>query len=81
MPYTTPTGKTYDSGEPGRHLRRAQEGADWKGFERRLAQSREAGRLRGIGIATYVEACGNNGPDTARVSLDDDGGVTVLVGT
>src|SRR5919204_605032 len=41
MPYTTPTGKTYDSGEPGRHLRRAQEGADWNGFERRLAQSRE----------------------------------------
>jgi carbon-monoxide dehydrogenase large subunit len=81
MPYTTPTGKTYDSGEPGRHLRRAQEGADWNGFERRLAQSREAGQLRGIGIATYVEACGNNGPDTARVSLDDDGGVTVLVGT
>jgi aerobic carbon-monoxide dehydrogenase large subunit len=81
MPYTTPTGKTYDSGDPGRHLRRAQEGADWNGFERRLAQSREAGRLRGIGIATYVEACGNNGPDTARVRLDDDGGVTVLVGT
>src|SRR5262245_56924896 len=81
MPYTTPTGKSYDSGEPGRHLRRAQEGADWNGFERRLAQSREAGRLRGIGIATYVEACGNNGPDTARVSLDDDGGVTVLAGT
>src|SRR5262249_34146278 len=37
--------------------------------------------LRGIGIATYVEACGNNGPDTARVRLDDDGGVTVLAGT
>jgi carbon-monoxide dehydrogenase large subunit len=81
MPYTTPTGKTYDSGEPARHLRRAQESAEWNGFERRLAQSRQAGRLRGIGIATYVEACGNNGPDTARISLDDDGGVTVLVGT
>ncbi len=60
---------------------RAQESADWKGFERRLAQSRKAGRLRGIGIATYIEACGNNGPDTARVRLDGDGGVTVLVGT
>src|SRR5262249_37300616 len=29
----------------------------------------------------YVEACGNNGPDTARVRLDDDGVVTVLAGT
>jgi carbon-monoxide dehydrogenase large subunit len=80
-PYTTATGKAYDSGDFAHHLGRAQEGADWNGFERRLARSREAGRLRGIGIATYVEACGNNGPDTARVRLDDDGVVTVLAGT
>ena len=80
-PYTTATGKTYDSGDFAGHLARAQETGGWSGFERRLAQSRKAGRLRGIGIATYIEACGNNGPDTARVRLDDDGGVTVLTGT
>ncbi len=80
-PYTTATGKTYDSGDFAGHLARAQEAADWQGFERRLARSRDDGRLRGIGIATYIEACGNNGPDTARVRLDDDGGVTVLTGT
>jgi carbon-monoxide dehydrogenase large subunit len=81
MPYTTATGKTYDSGDFAAHLQRAQASADWTGFERRLARSRKAGRLRGIGVATYIEACGNNGPDTARVRLDDDGGVTVLAGT
>jgi len=80
-PYTTATGKTYDSGDFAGHLARAQEAADWQGFERRLARSRDEGRLRGIGIATYIEACGNNGPDTARVRLDDDGGVTVFTGT
>jgi carbon-monoxide dehydrogenase large subunit len=80
-PYTTATDKIYDSGDFARHLGRAQDSADWSGFERRLAKSRAAGRLRGIGIATYVEACGNNGPDTARVRLDDDGAVTVLAGT
>ena len=32
-------------------------------------------------IATYVEACGNNGPETARVTLDRDGGITVLIGS
>jgi len=80
MPYTTATGKAYDSGDFAGHLARAQEVADWTGFERRLAQSRKSGRLRGIGIATYIEACGNNGPDTARVRLDEDGGVTVLTG-
>jgi carbon-monoxide dehydrogenase large subunit len=79
-PYTTATDKTYDSGDFAGHLARAQEIADWKGFERRLASSRKIGRLRGIGVATYVEACGNNGPDTAHIRLDPDGGVTVLTG-
>jgi carbon-monoxide dehydrogenase large subunit len=80
MPYTTATGKTYDGGDFAGHLARAQEIADWNGFERRLAQSRQHGRLRGIGIATYVEACGNNGPDTAQIRLEGDGSVTVLSG-
>ena len=46
-----------------------------------LSGSRKSGRLRGIGVATYIEACGNNGPDTAVVRLEADGTVTVLVGT
>jgi aerobic carbon-monoxide dehydrogenase large subunit len=80
FPHTTATGKVYDSGEFAGHLARAQEIADWHGFDRRLAQSRESGKLRGIGFATYIEACGNNGPDTAQIRLDADGGVTVLSG-
>jgi aerobic carbon-monoxide dehydrogenase large subunit len=80
LPYTTATGKIYDSGDFAGHLQRAQERAGWGGFEQRLAQSRASGRLRGIGIATYVEACGNNGPDAARIRLDEDGGVTVFSG-
>jgi aerobic carbon-monoxide dehydrogenase large subunit len=80
MPYTTATGKIYDSGDFAAHLQQAQESAGWSQFERRLAQSRAAGQLRGIGIATYIEACGNNGPDAAGIRLDDDGGVTVLSG-
>jgi carbon-monoxide dehydrogenase large subunit len=62
-------------------MARAQEIADWAGFKRRLAQSRKAGRLRGIGLATYIEACGNNGPDTATLRLDPDGAVTALMGS
>jgi carbon-monoxide dehydrogenase large subunit len=81
LPYKTPTGKVYDSGDFAGTLSRAQELADWDGFNKRAAKSRREGRLRGIGIATYVEACGNNGPETAALTLDRDGGVTLLIGS
>ena len=81
MPYTTPTGKIYDSGDFAGTMARAQEVADWDGFNKRAAQSKRAGRLRGIGLATYIEACGDNGPETATMRLDRDGGVTVLIGS
>ena len=81
MPYTTPTGKVYDSGDFAGVMARAQEVADWKGFNKRAAASKRDGKLRGIGMATYIEACGNNGPETANVQLDRDGGVTVLIGS
>ncbi len=81
MPYTTATGKTYDSGDFAAHMARAQEIAGWDGFKARAAASKKAGKLRGIGLATYIEACGSNGPETATVRLDKDGGVTVLIGS
>jgi carbon-monoxide dehydrogenase large subunit len=81
LPYKTPTGKVYDSGDFAGGMARAQELADWAGFNKRLAVSKRAGKLRGIGMATYVEACGNNGPETATINLDKDGGVTVLIGS
>jgi aerobic carbon-monoxide dehydrogenase large subunit len=81
LPYTTPTGKIYDSGDFAGCMARAQEIADWDGFNKRAAASKRAGKLRGIGIATYVEACGNNGPETAVVRLERDGDVTVLIGS
>ena len=81
MPYTTPTDKTYDTGEFAAHMARAQEIADWKGFSKRLAVSKKAHKLRGIGLATYIEACGNNGPETAVLQLGSDGDITVLIGS
>jgi carbon-monoxide dehydrogenase large subunit len=81
LPYTTPTGKVYDSGDFAGVLKAAQDLIDWKGFGKRATLARRAGRLRGIGIATYIEACGNNGPETATITLDRDGGVTVLIGS
>jgi carbon-monoxide dehydrogenase large subunit len=81
MPYKTATGKTYDTGEFAEQMLRAQVIADWDGFEARAEAARGHGRLRGIGIATYIEACGGNGPDAATVSLEKDGRIKLHVGT
>jgi carbon-monoxide dehydrogenase large subunit len=81
MPYTTATQKVYDSGDFAAHMKRAQEVIDWSSFNKRAASSKKAHKLRGIGLATYIEACGNNGPYAATVKLEPDGGVTVLTGS
>ncbi|MFZ1149927.1 MAG: xanthine dehydrogenase family protein molybdopterin-binding subunit, partial [Xanthobacteraceae bacterium] len=80
MPYQSATGQNYDSGNFAAHLKRAQELADWSGFAKRLRLSKKAGRLRGIGLSTYIEACGNAGPETATLKLEPDGAVTLLIG-
>jgi carbon-monoxide dehydrogenase large subunit len=81
MPYQSATGQNYDSGNFAAHLKRAQELADWSGFAKRLRLSKKAGRLRGIGLSTYIEACGNAGSETATLKLEPDGSVTLLIGS
>jgi len=58
MPYTNPMGKTYDSGNFEGVLDRALVLADWQGFEARAAEARKRGRLRGRGIAAFLEWTG-----------------------
>ncbi|WP_420103903.1 xanthine dehydrogenase family protein molybdopterin-binding subunit [Bosea sp. (in: a-proteobacteria)] len=81
MPHKTQTGPVYDSGEFEGHMRRAMEVADWKGFKARHAAAKKAGKIRGIGMASYIEACGGGGPESSTVILEKDGTVTVLIGT
>ncbi|MEO8669160.1 MAG: xanthine dehydrogenase family protein molybdopterin-binding subunit, partial [Bauldia sp.] len=57
MPYRTQGGRLYDSGEFAGRIDRALANADWKGFDARAAAAKAGGKIRGIGIATYVEAC------------------------
>jgi carbon-monoxide dehydrogenase large subunit len=58
FPYATPVGLTYDAGNYAAHLAKAQELADVAGFASRRAASKAKGRLRGLGYACYIEACG-----------------------
>jgi carbon-monoxide dehydrogenase large subunit len=81
FPYKTATGLTYDTGNFPAILERALDRIDYAGFAARRAQARDKGVLRGLGLACYVEECGGSGIEEARVVLDEDGGLTVFVGT
>ncbi|OXS99425.1 carbon monoxide dehydrogenase [Notoacmeibacter marinus] len=81
FPYKTLTGRNYDVGEPEAHMDAAMKRADWAGFEARLEESRRASRLRGIGMATYIEACAFAGSEPADLRLKDDGRLLLKIGT
>src|SRR6202453_4794174 len=81
MPYTTATGKVYDSGDFTAHMKRAMEIANWKEFPKRAKAAKKQALVRGIGLATYVEVCGTMGEETAKVQLDPNGDVSILIGT
>ncbi|MFM9882100.1 MAG: xanthine dehydrogenase family protein molybdopterin-binding subunit [Burkholderiales bacterium] len=93
-PYQTPVMMNYDSGDPLGCLDKALLAADWNGFPARKAAAAKRGKLRGIGLCTYVEACGlapsriairlgvRGGLfESAAVRVHPTGQVTVLMGT
>ena len=58
FPHQTPVIMTYDAGDYDASLSKALEIADYKGFAARKAAAAKQGKLRGIGFANYIEACG-----------------------
>jgi carbon-monoxide dehydrogenase large subunit len=60
MPYKNAMGQSYDSGSFEKIMDQALVAADWQGFAARAAQSAKAGKLRGRGIATFLEWTGGN---------------------
>jgi aerobic carbon-monoxide dehydrogenase large subunit len=81
FPYRTPVGRTYDVGEFEGHMQEAMKLSDWDGFDKRLKAAKTDGRLLGIGMATYVEACAFAGSEPATAILRDDGMVELRIGT
>lgn len=93
-PYQTPVALQYDSGDYFSTLDLATKAADYVGFEARRAEAARRGKLRGIGIATYIEACGiapsavvgSLGAraglfEAAAVRVHPTGSVTILTGS
>ncbi|GIK87014.1 MAG: carbon monoxide dehydrogenase [Betaproteobacteria bacterium] len=58
FPYQTPVALTYDTGGYDACLDEAMRLADVAGFAARKAEAAKRGRLRGLGYASYIEACG-----------------------
>jgi carbon-monoxide dehydrogenase large subunit len=80
MPYRTPNGPIYDSGEFETVLDRALRLADWNGFRARRAESERAGRLRGIGLCCFLEVAGGILDETADLRFAADGTVSLRTG-
>lgn len=81
MPYQTAGGPLYDTGEFDGHLKEALKLAEWDAFEDRAAEAKSRGRIRGIGLSTYVEICAFPGSEAAHLQLNEDGTVTLFIGT
>jgi carbon-monoxide dehydrogenase large subunit len=94
FPYATPVALTYDTGNYDATLDEAMKIADVAGFPARRAEAAKRGRLRGLGYAAYIEACGLAPSNIAgalgaraglfesgQVRVNPTGGVTVFTGS
>ncbi len=94
FPYQTPVALTYDTGNYHATLASGLKLADYAGFAARKAEAAKRGKLRGIGISTYIEACGIAPSavagalgaraglfEAATIRVNPTGSVTVLTGS
>jgi carbon-monoxide dehydrogenase large subunit len=94
FPYATPVAVEYDTGDYHATMDKLIEIADFAGFDKRLAASKKAGKLRGLGINCYIEACGIAPSnlvgqlgaraglyESATVRVNATGGLVVMTGS
>jgi carbon-monoxide dehydrogenase large subunit len=58
FPHQTPVIMAYDIGDFQASLDAAMKSIDYAGFPARKAKAKAEGKLRGIGLSCYIEACG-----------------------
>jgi carbon-monoxide dehydrogenase large subunit len=85
IPYKTPLGWIYDSGDFEGVLDAALDAADWSGFKARREASEATGKLRGIGIANPIEIAGGPvkkpHPEYAALSVAAQGNGRLVLGS
>jgi carbon-monoxide dehydrogenase large subunit len=81
MPFKAASGMEYDCGDFPGLFKEALERADVKGFKQRKRESKRAGKLRGLGLACYVETTAAQTTEMAGIRFNTDGTVTIVTGT
>jgi carbon-monoxide dehydrogenase large subunit len=81
MPYKNAFGMIYDSGAYHEVMAKCLRLAEWDGFAARKAEARARGKLRGIGLANYVDTATGVPRERAEVTVRPDGEVDVVIGT
>ena len=81
IPYTNGVNVTYDSGDFAKSMEMALEMSDWDGFDARKKSARSRGRLRGIGLANYIETATGYPNERAEMEIQPGGMVDLIIGT
>jgi carbon-monoxide dehydrogenase large subunit len=81
IPRKTASGSTYDSGDFPGVLKHALQIADFKGFARRRRESRKQGKVRGLGIGSFLEVTAPPSKEMGGIRFEPDGTVTIITGT
>ena len=94
FPYATPVAVEYDTGDYGATMDKLEEMIDRNGFEARRKASEANGKLRGMGVNCYIEACGIAPSnlvgqlgaraglyESATVRVNATGGLVVMTGS
>ena len=81
MPFKTPLGLTYDSGDFAQAMDKALTLGDWQGFPKRRKEAKKRGRLRGFGFANYIEVTSGFPMERSEITVFGKGTVDVVIGT
>jgi len=79
IPYKNAAAMTVDSGDFGAIFEKALKAAD--GYEQRKAHSKARGRLRGLGVGSYMEVTAPPNKEMGGIRFENHGGVTMISGT
>lgn len=77
FPVRTPTGSVYDSADPAGLLQAVLAESKWADFETRRSLSQSRGRLRGIGLALFIEPSGGVGKEEIRIEIKPGGRIVM----